>query len=142
MRYALLILVWFAIAAQAQDWRELFNRYPLPPLNLMPKVTVVAKNTGSIKVRVENATKTDLSYQQYTGSTSPSLYWEEKISGKWEGTDWPWCGTGRDEKELLPGNSLDLDIPIEGRKHPFKIFMLLSEQRTEKCSFVLLYESE
>jgi|GEM_PF-3117893 len=142
MRLALLFFLIFSPLALSQDWRKMYEQYPEDPLDSIPKVSVVTKDADFATVRVINDTPDNLGYAQYEESSVPSLYWEEQISGKWQGTDWPWCGTGLSGKVIAPKGHLDIKIPLTQKSNPFKVFIRLSNGNTKKASFVLLYETK
>ena len=142
MRLSLLVLIILSCAARAQDWRKMYDGYPEAPLESQPKVSVVSADQNSATIRVENSTKGNLAYQQYDESDTPSLYWEEMISGKWQGTDWPWCGTGLGSRVIPPGSHLDLVIPLKEKQNPLKVYIRLFDGEARKASFVLLYKSK
>ena len=142
MRLALLFFFIFSPLALSQDWRKMYEGYPDVPLDSIPEVSLVSKDAEFAIVRVTNDTPDNLGYAHYEESSVPSLYWEEKISGKWQGTDWPWCGTGLSGSAITPKGHLDIKIPLTQKKNPFKVFIRLSNGNTKKASFVLLYETK
>ncbi len=142
MRLALVFLFVLSPLALSQDWRKMYENFPEKPLDTIPKVSVVTKDADFATVRVFNDTPDNLGYAQYAESSVPSLYWEEQISGQWQATDWPWCGTGLSRKNIAPEGHLDIKIPLTQKSNPFKVFIRFSNENTKKGSFVLLYEQK
>lgn len=108
----------------------------LPLLNA-PSVAASFRRGSELFVKVTNGGDTVLTY--YGASRHHAQWFQEtQQHGIWRKGLWDWCGTGKSDFELLPGESVDLVVRFADRGLRERVLTRFTEKGTDRAALVVL----
>jgi hypothetical protein len=120
-------------AEPASGWRDMFADDM--PLQNVPQIMATAIDSNGVTVTVANCGETTLRYL----ATSPSdiqLFQEREIMGMWASGTFDWCGLGKEDYDLAPGQQIPLAVEFwdPGRERMLASF---TEKETNRCGMIV-----
>ncbi len=115
-------------------WKDLPDSVPLEN---NPQIVATVQSGDELTVTVRNSGKTTLTYTGYS-PTEIQLYDELFEDGVWKQMGCQWCGTGMQNYQLRPGESVDLQVKFWSRDYHDRMLAYFREQGTERAGLVVL----
>lgn len=117
-------------------WRKLIFRDMLSLKN-RPLVVKTAEDAEGVAVTVINNGSTILEYMA-RGESQIQQFQEIRENGEWRRAAWNWCGTGMSEREIAPGEAVDLRIDFWDPVARERILGAFKEKFTINIGLVVL----
>jgi hypothetical protein len=106
------------------------------PLENIPVIVSTIRTPEGLTVKVANEGTTTLTYDS-AGPSSIQLFQEFEELGKWLPENWDWCGTGKAEFELHPGEQVDLFVDFWDVRRE-RMLAQFTEKGSQRSGLVVL----
>ncbi|WP_417384972.1 hypothetical protein [Gimesia sp.] len=121
-------------------WRREYFEGTLPLKN-RPQIISRKRVQDEIHVVVKNSGQTSLEYEG-TFSDGIRLYQEIFRRGLWRKANWDWCGTGKADYSILPGQSVQLTVRFSDEERGERLLGKFTEAGTNRCGLIVLATEE
>ncbi|WP_417392076.1 hypothetical protein [Gimesia sp.] len=117
-------------------WRREFFEGTLPLKN-RPQIISRKKVQDEIHVVLQNTGQTTLIYRS-AGPEFIQTYQEIFRRGLWRKANWDWCGTGKTDYSILPGQSVQLVVRFSDEERGERLLGKFIEAGTKRCGLIVL----
>ena len=107
------------------------------PLSNVPAITVVSNDGNVVRVTAKNIGTTTLQYCS-TATGYIQLFQEIKENGEWTPYKWDWCGTGKEDFDFDPNESVELVVKFWEADKLERMLANFSEKDTNRRGLVVL----
>ncbi|WP_145231146.1 hypothetical protein [Gimesia algae] len=121
-------------------WRREFFEGTLPLKN-RPQIISRKQVQDEVHVVVKNSGQTSLGYRS-AGPDSIQTYQEIFRRGLWRKANWDWCGTGKADYSILPGQSVQLTVRFSDEERGERMLGKFIEVGTNRCGLIVLAVEE
>lgn len=130
----------FEVFASASDppsieWDGMFSTTG-DSLTNQPIVVSTLREGNEVTVTVANQGTTALCYRA-VGRSGIQVFWELEDWGQWTQAGWDWCGMGKENFELPPGDQVALSFNFEDPRRE-RMLGNFGEKGTERRGLVVL----
>jgi hypothetical protein len=126
-----------ASAPPSPEWRD--DGAPFLdaiPLENAPVIVATVKHAGAATVTVRNQGTTILTYSS-AGRSGIQLFREFEEWGKWAPAGWDWCGTGKEDFELAPGDQVELAVDFWDIRRE-RMLACFTDETTNQSGLIVL----
>ncbi|WP_278471195.1 hypothetical protein [Gimesia maris] len=117
-------------------WRREYFEGTLPLKN-RPQIISRKKVQDEVHVVVKNTGNTTLVYLS-AGPDCIQTYQEVFRRGLWRKANWDWCGTGKADYSILPGQSVQLTVRFSDEERGERLLGKFTEAGTNRCGLIVL----
>ena len=106
-------------------------------LSNVPTIVSTTADGDDIRVTIKNDGDTTLQYYS-AGPAGIQLFQEIQQSGEWKQASWDWCGTGKEQFEIEPGETVELIVDFWDEDSRERMLAIFTERGTDRMGLVVL----